>query len=86
MALKVPASIERLAHLAHQVEVVVQVVHRGQHRAQHLAAAVQVVQVGAAETVAPALVPAHAACARAGVSCSWSRAAADRLCGARCGS
>jgi hypothetical protein len=43
------AFVQRLAHLAHQVHVVVQVVHAGQHRAEHLAAAVEVVQVGAAE-------------------------------------
>ena len=39
--------VQREAHLAHEVEVVVQVVDAGQHRAQHFAAAVQVVQVGA---------------------------------------
>ena len=64
------AGVQRLAHLAHQVQVVVQVVDAGQHRPQHLAAAVQVVQVGAAE----------AGC-RCG-SCRSGRAAARRL---RCG-
>ena len=54
------ACVERLAHLAHQVQVVVQVVDGGQHGAQHFAAAVQVVQVGSGETVAPTIVPRNA--------------------------
>ena len=39
--------VQRQSNLAHEVEVVVQVVDAGQHGAQHFAAAVQVVQVGA---------------------------------------
>ena len=38
---------KRRAHLAHQIQVVVQVVDAGQHRAQHFAAALQMVQVSA---------------------------------------
>ena len=38
--------IERQPYLAHQVQVVVQVVDAGQHGAEHLAAEFQVVQVG----------------------------------------
>ena len=38
---------KRRAHLAHQVQVVVQVVDAGQHGAQHFAAALQMVQVSA---------------------------------------
>src|SRR5437868_7818203 len=68
--------IERLADLAHEVQVVVQVVDRGEHRAQHPAAAIEVVQVGAAEAIAPALVPRHAGGARTGVAAA---ARIDRL-------
>lgn len=62
------ARIQRGAHLAHQVQVIVQVVNGCQHGSQHLAAAVQVVQIRARKALAPARVPAHAARARAGVA------------------
>jgi ATP-binding cassette subfamily B protein RaxB len=75
--LEAPSS-SACAHLAHQVHVVVQVVDAGQHRAQHLAAAVQVVQVGAAEAGA-----GHRRSAGAGVAAA-GRPAARRSCGARC--
>jgi hypothetical protein len=42
-----PHLLQRRAHLAHEVQVVVQVVDGGEHGAEHFAAAVQVVQVGA---------------------------------------
>ena len=58
--------LQRLAHFAHQVQVVVQVVDGGEHGAEHFAAAVQVVQVGAAETTPPALAPRHARAAGGG--------------------
>ena len=60
------ARVQRLAHFAHQVQVVVQVVHAGQHGAQHFAAAVEVVQIGPAEAASAALRPggARAGCCR----------------------
>lgn len=51
------ARVERIADFLHQVQVIVQVVDGGQHGAQHFAAAVQVVQIGAAEAVATTIVP-----------------------------
>jgi len=53
---KIPR-VQRIAHLLHQVQVVVQVVDGGQHGAEHFAAAVQVVHVGAAETTSATLFP-----------------------------
>ena len=49
------------------------VVEGREHGAEHLAAAVLVVQVGAAEAVAPAVVPAHTGAARAGVAGAGGR-------------
>ncbi len=53
---KIP-SVQRIAHLLHQVQVVVQVVDGGQHGAEHFAATVQVVDIGAAETASATLLP-----------------------------
>jgi len=53
---KIPR-VQRIAHLLHQVQVVVQVVDGGQHGAEHFAAAVQVVHIGAAETASATLFP-----------------------------
>ncbi len=49
--------VQRIAHLLHQVQVVVQVVDGGQHGAEHFDAAVQVVHIGAAETTSATLFP-----------------------------
>src|SRR5436305_9062088 len=43
------AGLDRGAHLAHEVHVVVQVVHAREQAVEHLAAAVEVMQVGARE-------------------------------------
>ena len=74
------AFVERLAHFAHQVHVVVQVVDARQHRAEHLAAAVEVVQVGAAEAA-----PVRAAAAGIAAAGLVDRPLVAS-CGARCGS
>ncbi len=60
------ARIQSLAHFAHEVEVVVQVVHGGQHGAEHFAAAVEVVQVRTTKAAAGAAV--GACVTRAGVA------------------
>ena len=52
-----PPSVQRIADFLHQVQVVVQVVDGCQHRPEHFAAAVKMVEVGAAEAALATGIP-----------------------------